>query len=184
MKELTDYSGEFIPEMHLEMFSKDTLIELMKLYSRFFRAVDGFWYLAVKEKVDNDKAMDCDMWVLEKLSQYEPKRIAKLMKIEGNDVAALVKVFQLNQWFWGLDYKLELKNRNHAVLTVVHCPTLVALEEEGEGRDESICQVVETKFFKDFASSFNPDIGVKYLKIPPRKSKDEICCQWEFKLEN
>jgi hypothetical protein len=24
----------------------------------------------------------------------------------------------------------------------------------------------------------------KGLKLPPRKSKDDICCQWEFKVES
>jgi hypothetical protein len=29
----------------------------------------------------------------------------------------------------------------------------------------------------------NPYIGVTLLKLPPRKSKDEMCCQWELNLE-
>ncbi|GAG27580.1 unnamed protein product, partial [marine sediment metagenome] len=36
----------------LEKLSKAELIELVRLYSKLFLAVDAFWYLAVKEIVD------------------------------------------------------------------------------------------------------------------------------------
>lgn len=183
MKILRDYNGEFLPEMRLESFSKDTLIELLRLYARFYLAIDGFWYLSVKERSSNEEALACDLLAWESVVKYESKRLTKMMKIDGNDVAALVKTLQLSPWFWNLEYKLEVENRNQAMLTITHCPTLIALEEEGEGREESICNLVDTKVFKDYASFFSPGIEVKCLKSPPRKSKNEVCCQWEFKLE-
>ena len=181
---LRDYSGNYLPEMRLERFSKGTLIELLRLYSRLYMALDGFWYLAVKERNGNEEALACDLWVWEKASKYELARVTKLMKIEGNDVAALARAFQVGPWFWNLEYDMEVKNKNHAVLTVSHCPTLVTLEKEGTGREDSICNLMEPKFFKDYASFFDSDIQVKCLKSPPRESKNDICCRWEFKLYN
>ena len=59
------------------------------------------------------------------------------------------------------------------MLTVTYCPTLDALEEEGEGREDEICNIVEPKILKAYASFFNPDIEVKCLKSPPRKSSEK-----------
>ena len=61
---------------------------------------------------------------------------------------------------------------------------LEALEKEGGGRESQICRMVEPQVFKGYASFFNPRIETKPLKLPPRKRKDGICCQWEFKLED
>ena len=78
---------------------------------------------------------------------------------------------------------MELKSPHHGVFTVTHCPTLLELEREGEGREERICQQLELRLFRMQAEFFNPEIQVQGLKLPPRKSKDDVHCQWEFKLE-
>ena len=184
MKVLRDYNRRVLPEIHFEKFSKGTLIELLKLYGKLYLAVDGFWYLAIKERSGNEEALACDFLVWEKASKYELKHLTKLMKIRGNDVATVMKALQIGPWFWNIEHKLEVRNKNHAVLTVTHCPTLTSLENEGKGREDSICNLFEPKFFKDYASFFNPDIKVKCLKSPPRENKTDICCQWEFKLNN
>ena len=119
VKTLRDYSGEFIPEMRLEKFSKGKLIELLKLYTRFYRAADGFWYLAVKERHSNEEALACDLAVWEKGTRYEMKHLTKLMKIQGSDILALMKALQVSPWFLNIEYELEVRSNNHAVLT---CP--------------------------------------------------------------
>jgi hypothetical protein len=42
---------------------------------------------------------------------------------------------------------------------------------------------VETRLFEIRAKAINPKMKVTPLKLPPRKSKDEIACQWEFRLD-
>jgi len=81
-----------------------------------------------------------------------------------------------------MKYRTEVRNKNNAFLTVTHCPTLEALEQEGQGRENEICNIVEARILKAHAICFNPDIEVKCLKSPPRKGKSYICCQWEFSL--
>ncbi len=183
MKKLNDYSGEFRPDLRLGDFSPDTLVELLALYGKLYMALDGFWYLAIKERVSNEEALACDIRVWERASRYEMTNITKRLNIQGNDVIALMKGFQVSPWFWNLRHKVEIENRNNAILTITHCPTLDALENEGEGREREICQLVEPRIWNGSASAINPDMEVKCLKSPPRKNRDEICCQWEFKLE-
>ena len=179
---MRDYSGEFLPELKLEDFSADTLLGLVKLYSRLYMAVDGFWYLAVKERLGNDEALACDIRAWEMNAKYELTRVTRQLNIQGNDVVAFVKAVQLTPWFLNMEYEIEIENRSSAVLTVTHCPTLDALEKEGEGRENQICNIFEPTVFKSYASFFNPDAEVKCLKSPPRDNQGEICCQWQFTL--
>lgn len=148
-KTLDNYSGELLAEIDLEMFSKETLIDLMNLYGRLWLATDGLWYLTVKQKLGNEEALACDL---------------------------------LSPWFRNLEHKLEIKTRNHILLTVVNCPTLIALEKEGEKREDSICNLVEPRIFKGYASFFNDKIRVRCLEAPPRSKRSKVCCRWEFKL--
>ena len=46
MSQLNDYSGKLIPNVNFEDFSKETLVELLKVYSKLYLSVDGFWYLS------------------------------------------------------------------------------------------------------------------------------------------
>jgi hypothetical protein len=183
VKELTDYSGEFNPNIKCEDFSKGFLLELLNAYSGYILRVDGFWYLAVKGRRGDEEAFACDMQVWEKMQVYELKMICKLFKIQGNDVATMMKALQMSPWMSIYRYDIELRSPNHSTLTITHCPTLLALEKEGEGREQKICQLLEPKLFRLIADFFNPKIEVQALKLPPRKSKDGICCQWDFNLK-
>ena len=182
MRRLRDYSGQLNPNIKLENFSKDVLVKLLKMYSRLYLAVDGFWYLSVKEKVNNDMALACDFWVWGKQCKNEMERITKLLNIQGKDVSSFLKALQLSPWMWNYQYEIEVKNSNFGILTVIQCPTLEALEKEGKGREKTFCKAVETAIFKMYVDCFNSQIEVNYLRIPPRENKDEIACQWEFKI--
>ena len=182
LKKLSDYSGEFLPNLKLSDFSPDTLAELLKLYARLYIAMDGIWYLTLKERVGDKEALACDIQVWERNCKYEMARIKRQLKIRGNNIVALMKAFQLCPWCLLMKFDIEIRNKNSALYTVTYCPTLDALEAEGGGREEEICHLVEPRIMKAYASAFDPDIQVKCLKSPPRKSQDDICCQWEFSL--
>ena len=182
MTGLRDYSGRFDSKIKLEDFSKDVLVKLLQTYARLYLSIDGFWYLSVKEKVNNDMALACDLLVWAKQCNNEIQRITKLLNIQGRDVISIFKFLQLSPWTWNLKYEMEVENKNLGILTVFRCPTLEALEKEGEGRENTFCKDVESTIFKIYIDYFNPLIRVKYLKLPPRKSKDEMACRWEFKM--
>ena len=182
MKELTDYSGDFDPDLRFEDFSKETLVSMLGLYSRMLVTLDGFWYLAVKERVGNEEATECDLWAWEKELKYMVDDIKEVLGINGEDVVDFMKVVQARPFHFTLEEKIEVLTPSAAVHTVTHCPTLLALEKEGEGRDATHCDSACTVIRRKYAELFNPDIEVKCLKMPPRKSRDDIFCQWEYTL--
>ncbi|MDD5095093.1 MAG: DUF6125 family protein [Dehalococcoidia bacterium] len=183
MSEVSDYAGPFNPDTKYEDFSRDTLLKLLSLQSDYLQKADGLWYITVKNMVGDDVAFESDMWVWERANAWEFAQTTKLFKIEGHDVAALLKAMQVSPWLRAWKARYDLKNSNHGIMTIVHCPTLLGLEKEGQGREKRICHVWDRKCKQLQANFFDPKIKATALKLPPRKSKDDICCQWKFKLE-
>lgn len=183
MKKLNDYSGDLVPNLKLSDFSSETLAETLKSYGRIYMALDGFWYLSVREHISNEAALAADIQAWEKICKYEMAVITKQLNIHGNDVIALMKAVQMTPWIRNMEFNIGIKNDNHGILTITRCPVLEALEKEGEGREIGSCHIVGTKVCESYASFFNPNITVTALKLPPRNSKDEVACQWEFSLK-
>lgn len=183
MTEQLDYTGEFDPEFSYEKLSRETLLRLLRASTEYMLRIDGYWYLTVMDKFGNDEAFDCDLKVWEKAQRFETKTVSRLLNIRGNDVATVMKAIQASPWMRIYEYQIDLKDPNHAVVTYFTCPTLLALEKEGTGREKPICQILEPKMMKIIADYFNPDIQVIPLKVPPRTDYSDCCCQWEFKLE-
>lgn len=177
---MNDYRGPFKADISWNDFSRDKLIEFLNLYSSLFLAVDGFWYLSVKERFDDRTAIACDLWVWEKFIRYELKRITRLLNISGDDVEALFKAVQLSIWGGNVKSHLCLYGRNHGIFRVESCPTLEALKKEGQGRDRYFCREVEQPMLEMYARYFSPDIEVHALKIPPDSQGSGVCCEWEF----
>jgi len=167
----------------LEELSKSELVELARLYTKLFVAVDGFWYLAVNEIVDEGTATACDFWVWEKYTLYELKRLMQLRNINGNDLEAFAAVLGFSPWFANLKYRLTREGENRLNFTVLECPTLQALRREGAGRESTICHKVDPHLYQIIIQSFNPKGRVIPIKLPPETSEDGICCRWQFSIE-
>ena len=184
MKEpLFDYGGDFDPGFRWDQLSKDGLAGLLVAYSNYIRKLDGHWYLSVMNKCGNDVAYNCDIEVWNKLMKFELKVASEMMNIRGDGVTSVAKYFQVSPWFWTFKPRLELKGQDRLEVTFDKCPTLLALEKEGSGRESQICREMEQELFETIAHHFNLRMKVAALKLSPRRSVDDICCRWEFKIE-
>ncbi|RLC92574.1 MAG: hypothetical protein DRI39_08105 [Chloroflexi bacterium] len=185
MEELKDYSGEFRPNIRYEDFSKDVLARLLKAYCKELLLLDAYWQQEVENRLGSDAAFECTLANWTRIGKYEMKWAMEALNITGNDVAAYVKTCQMIASFAQdvFDYDFDLKSNNHAVLTVRHCPALVSLEKNAPEKIVPTCQVLEEEAMKAYTRAVNPAIQVRGLKVPPRKSRDEIACQWEFKID-
>ncbi len=183
MEELQDYSGQFDPGFNHGRLKKETLMKLLRTYNEYILRIDGYWYLAVMNKWGNDEAFDCDVKVWEKAQPWELKAVSSALNIHGDDVATIMKYMQVSPWMWIYTAELDLKNPNHGIVAITHCPTLISLEREGTGREKRICRELEPKIMGIMAHFFNPEIKVNGLQLPPRIDYSDCCCRWEFRLD-
>ena len=126
MKAIEDYSGDYIPGLKLTDFSPHTLDKILALHGKVYLALDGFWYLAVKELFGNEKAFICDMWAWEKVCNHEMDLITSQLNIKGNGVTDLIKALQVTSWMQTMKYKPltlpKLKKIHKAALILTNIP--------------------------------------------------------------
>jgi hypothetical protein len=65
---------------------------------------------------------------------------------------------------------------------MVQCRSLIQFERAAPQMIEPVCYKLEQVMLQTYL--MNPKIKVTPLKLPPRKSQEEIACRWEFKMED
>jgi len=188
MAKLQDNCGEYDPNRGLEDFSTDFLANLAREYAKAYLAMDGIWNGAVTQQVGGQQAMDCELVVWQRMANYLLPKIAKLTNIQlpVKDLVEALKVWQITPDQLAPDVysiKYDIKDSNHVIGTVTHCATLERFEKGALGMIETLCHRVEVAAVEAQCQVLHPRMKVTPLKLPPRKSPDEIACQWEFRLD-
>ena len=187
--ELKDYSGDFVPDIRYQDFTKDTMAALLTEAGRTLIAMDGFWHTRFAEKLGSEEA---DAWGGQVWGTLYPKqvipRIRKVLNITGNDVYSWAKYVQIDPAtpIGIYDHNFKIINRNHVIWTCNNCPALLYMLKEGKGREKLVCapEGLEYMGIRGYAWAFNPAIKVTRLKGAPLKgAEDRPHCQWDVKLE-
>ncbi len=187
MGELKDYSGHFKPDLKMEDFSSGSLVQLWHAAGKLYVGLDGIWYGLIRDRYGEGAARELDALVWRRETPLEVRRTREAMNIWGTDVASVLKFIQTDPGAGAIfpEFRCELKDENHGILTIKRCLGLEYYERHGETElQKHACEVVDAVGFQEAASQFNPKIKVTSLKLPPRKSPSEIACQWKFCLEN
>ena len=169
-----------LPPADLDRLSKAALVELVKLYSKLFLAMDGFWYLAIKEMMNEDTETEVDLWVWDKYARYEAKRLPPLVGAEGDDLARFATAFGYSPWFSNLNHEFTREGNGALTLTVHDCPSLDGMKREGLGREKTFCHQVEQKLLEMVSRAFNPNVEVTPVELPLKPTEDSFCCRWRF----
>ncbi|MFC2000105.1 DUF6125 family protein [Chloroflexota bacterium] len=185
MDELADYRGDFKPDLKLQDFSKETLVRLFNAAAKLYLGIDGMWHTVVKEQFGREKALEMEKEVWERATVIEISRVMAAANIDGKDVSTVFKVLQCDpgaQGTWEMDF--DLKDSTQGVLTVRRCRSLESFERAGDVESQKyVCEVIEKQGMEETVKPINPNMKVRALKLPPRRTDQDIACQWEFKIE-
>ena len=190
MTELADYSGEFRQDLKMQDFSKEAMGRIWQLGGFLYLGLGSVFYRVLKEQFGEEKAMEVDEEIWKRMALTEIRLTAEASNIHGNDVPTVFKIFQVDpaggllggsSW---CDVDYDLKSDRHGIATFRDCRSLRYFEKHGDmALCHHVCAVIDVDWYTQCAYYVNPKIKVTPLKLPPRKSPDEIACQWEFKLE-
>jgi hypothetical protein len=198
-KELKDYSGPFVHHVAYTDFSKEMLARLLKAYAKLYVLIDGLWLTKARQELGEEKAMAWDHEIWEKIvTQFEARWISEAAGIKGNSPVNIAKTFQMlpdgvsTQSVYFGEFTIE-EDGNRVTFDVTSCPSLFYHERHGldkvigdgtSGNVSGACGIggLEDVCMNAYAHYFNPEMEVRILKLPPRKSKDDICCTWEFTI--
>jgi len=185
MPELDDYSGPFKPDLRFEDFSKEFLLKLIHSWQYAWLHMAGAWYDAISKRWGAEAANDCNLEVWLRIGERVVPRYAKIANIPEIDTvldALKVQQLPLDNIIGGLfQPEYDIKSPNHVIMTFRRCKTLEVFERDSPERIEHVCHVLEPAVFQSYC--INSDIKLTPLKLPPRKSPEEIACQWELRLE-
>ena len=97
----------------LEKLPKETLIELIKMYSRNWHTCDGLWFSGVEERYGTDKALEIDINMWDVSSRVEAKRIKEILAIPDNPgLDEVLRAVNFMSWAAKCAYRIE-KNGNY-----------------------------------------------------------------------
>ncbi len=186
--DMNDYSGEFRPGLRMEDFSKEVLVRMWQVAGMMYTSLAGSYQRVMREKLGEEAALELDAEVWRRQTPIEVRLCRRAMGITGDDVAALFKHLQVDPGAGGIwpELEMDLKGPDHGVLTVKRCVALDHFERHGEeelARLKHTCEVLDGEGFQDTATLFHPDMTARPLALPPRGSKAEPACQWEFRVE-
>ena len=130
-----DYRGPFEPNLRYDDFSREALIKLLVQYSRSYQILLGAWYDVMRDRYGDKAAIECDIaqWMIS--GPMVARFVSKALDIDGDDVEALFKRFQVDP---GLplalyDIEWDLKNPNWGIFHREKLPSAGLLREGRKG---------------------------------------------------
>ncbi len=184
MPEINDYSGPFNPNLTFNDLSKGFLLKLIRAWQFAWIELEGGWEEEVEKRYGVDVAMGCDLQMWLGCAERCNTRYVKIARIPMKNAVDCLKALQLpldNTMGAVYPTKQEIRNENHAIVTVTKCPSLEFYEKSAPHRIVPMCHIVEPPLIDRYKVS--RDVQLFATKLPPRKGPDDIACQWEYKLQ-
>jgi hypothetical protein len=177
------------PEPEWAGYSKERLVKLALGSHEYLLAAIESWAFAIvmRDGLDEMFAFQWALWS-EKLLPAAKDIKARWMRISGDTVEAFMKDIQVDATsFPGKAFEMtfEMPEEEVGIFTFNKCVSVDQWEAMGrpdiaEKASHTSCPaaIIET------AKLYNPNMKVEILAIPPRVSKDDVCCKWRLSIRD
>lgn len=186
-QELANYSGPFDPDFRYEDLSKEALVRLVREYALIVHLLDRSALAAVGMRYGQEVVEEIAIEEWRGASPVYGERLRQVLGIEGDDVAAIFKVLQLDPGFphHYMDVHYEIVDERHGFFELAHCGALMDVEPWGERAVTGMCHTIEDGTFDVTAQAVNPKARVRHVHRPPRASSDQVPhCRWEVVIDD
>jgi hypothetical protein len=177
------------PKPEWKQYSKERLVKLALGSHEFLLAAIESWALVIvmRDGLDEMFAFQWTLWS-EKLLPAAKDIKWRWMKISGDPVESFMKDIQVDATsFPGKAFEMtfEMPEKEVGIFTFNKCVSVDQWEALGrpdiaEKASHTSCPaaIIET------AKMYDPNMKVEILAIPPRVSKDEVCCKWRLSIRD
>ncbi len=184
---LENYYGPFKADLRMTDFSREQLARMQLMAHEYFLLLIEAWAkeVAMRHGMDEMQEIQLALWgggVLEETKAIKAKYMGDL----GNDVAAFMKDIQIDTTSLPRKYfeqTFVMPEKDVGIMTFVRCKAVD--DYEALGRPDILekhCQSTCPDSMIKTAKYYNPNMKVEILAIPPRKSKDDVCCKWRLSM--
>jgi hypothetical protein len=171
----------------LEQLSRAELARLGREYMLYGHLYDRALMPQVGMRLGGGAEIEpLSIWEWKGASPNYTRRIKRLMKIEGDDVTAIVKALQFDVGFPHeyMDVRFELQPDGSAEFWLKHCGALMDVEKRGEAGVVMMCHRIEDPTFDATAVATNPRARMRPIHRPPRVPADrQPHCHWTIRIE-
>jgi len=186
MGNLSDYSGKLMPVIRYEEFSSEALVRLWKATAEL-NIIHTLAYMEkIKERLGEEASLEIDLEAWRIMTPEHVNKTREAMNITGSDIESILKFFQVERAAGAVfpEFECEIKSSNYGLLKVQRCWGCDYCEAIGDmSLLKYACEVLDGQLIPAAAQVINPKVNVTALKLPPRASKEELACIWEFKLD-
>jgi len=159
---------------------KEDLLKLLQLSGSLIAALDGLWFLAVEDRFGYPEAIKLDMKVWERYAHIVVKRMREKFGLSKTGIEGIKELIEVDPLMSILDYEIPEFSDRRMFLRINRCPVLEAMERAG--RKKFVCESTTGLYFKNIAKEIDPQVIVRALKLPPRNSPQDVCCEWLFQI--
>lgn len=165
---------------NLSRYSKEELIELIKIYSKNWLALDGVWFQSVERKLGMDEAMYHDAEAWERFTVIEAKRIKEFLKLSDYPaIEGLAKALRLRFYANINEDKIVIEG-NTLTYCAVNCRIQTARKRKGMPFHP--CKSVGLIEYSGFAKAIDNRFSCECVSCYPDITDDSCCCKWKFTL--
>jgi len=164
----------------LNKMPKETLLSLFHMHIRNLWRVDGLYFLGIEEKFGTEAATQIDTNCWELLGKLEARELKNLLKIEKNDIPALMYALRNTSWSLYQEEKQVETSPSRGVYRIIKCRVQEARIAKAVGVFP--CKDVRFSYLKAFVNEFNPNMEAKCRTAPPDQRREGTWCEWEFTL--
>ena len=162
----------------LSLRSKGDLLALLKMSSELIKAMDEFWFRVVQEAYGKGNAVKLNDKVRERYTHLLVKRSREQFGLSGSGIEMMMQVIETDPSFLINDYEISHLSPDRLFVRVNRCATVEAMEMSG--RKEVGCEGTTGSCFRNMAKEIGDSIAVHAIRLPPRNSRHEACCEWLF----
>jgi hypothetical protein len=122
---MPDYSGNFDPDFTLEHLSHRALVLALQEFAEQSQLLCRSFLLTVAQRLDDDAAREIADIQWTGIAGLTADRLRSAMRVEGDDAAAIAKLFQLHPCFQPrtyVDLRVDVVDDRHAVVAFGECP--------------------------------------------------------------
>jgi hypothetical protein len=177
----------YAPDPEWVKYSKERLVKLALGSHEYLLLAIESWALAIvmRDGLDEMFAFQWALWS-DTLLPLAKDLKARWMGISGDTVEAFIKDVQVDATsFPGKAFELtfEMPEKDVGIFTFNKCVSVDQWEALGRPDiAEKASHVTCPAAIIETAKSYNPNMKVEILAIPPRAGKDDVCCKWRLSM--
>jgi hypothetical protein len=122
-----DYSGPFDPGFQLEDLSHRALVVVNQEFALQSHLLARAFMLGVAQRTDDAAASELGASQWTGIAALTAERLCSLLRIDGDDIEAIAKLFQVHPCFFPrtyLDFRVEITGPQRARIAIRDCPAL------------------------------------------------------------